>query len=246
MNAADSVRTAPALSVILPAFNEERRLENGLRQVVDCLSGFGRPFEVLVVDDGSRDRTDRIAEQWARSVPSIRLLRLRENRGKGAAVRTGVAASEGDWLLVTDVDLSTPIQELAVLQEASGRADVVVGSRVAVGARLGKRQPGRRERLGRWFNAAARLTAVPGILDTQCGFKLWRREAARAVFPRLRLNRFAFDVECLWLAKRLGYRVREVPVRWSHEGHSTVHVFRDGSRMLWDLLGLLLRRVLGS
>lgn len=235
---------APVVSVVLPAFNEDARLDTGLRQIVEHLRE--RAFEIVVVDDGSRDGTAEIAERWAREDARVRLVRLETNCGKGAALRAGISRTSGDWVLVTDVDLSAPIEELAVLEKAAPGIDVVIGSRAIAGARLLARQPARRERLGRWFNTAARLIALPGILDTQCGFKLWRGPVARAVFRRSVLDRFAFDVETLWRAKTSGYRLREVPIRWSHDGRSTVRVGRDGLQMLLDLLRLLLIRSLGS
>jgi len=236
---------SPELSVVLPAFNEESRVGAALERIMDFLDG-RRSFELWVVNDGSADGTAAVAEPWVRRDPRVHLLRLRTNFGKGAALHAGISRTTGRWVLATDVDLSAPIEELAELEKWAGFSDVVIGSRALKESRLETRQPARRERLGRWFNAAARIVAIPGILDSQCGFKLWRGEAARAVFRRSLLNRFAFDVETLWMARSLGYRIRETPVRWSHDSRSTVRVGRDGARMVADLIRVLLRRSLGS
>lgn len=238
--------STPALSVVLPAYNEERRLEGGLDRILAFLKQRNTPSEIIVVDDGSRDSTRAIIERRAAAEPSIRCLALPVNQGKGAAVAAGMLAARADWILCSDVDLSTPIEELSRLEAYKGKADVVIGSRALVESDLQVRQPLRRENLGRSFNHAVRLAAIYGIHDTQCGFKLWSRQAARDVFSRMRLRRFAFDVESLWLARRRGWRIKEVGVVWRHDPDSTVHVVRDGIRMGADLLRILLWRTLGS
>ncbi len=234
----------PALSVVFPCYNEERRLAHGLDRATDYLRSRGEPYEILVVDDGSRDGTRALAEKRAAADPSIHCYSLGVNRGKGAAVREGMLRARGRWILMSDIDLSAPIEEIGRLEALRGRADVMIASRARPGSRLEVRQPPRREFLGRAFNVAVRLAALPGLFDTQCGFKLWSREAAARVFRRVRLERFAFDVESLWLARRLGFRVAEVAVRWRHDDRSAVRPLRDGARMGMDLLRILLRRTL--
>lgn len=234
-----------SLSVVVPAYNEERRLDAGLSGILGYLDRRGDSSEVIVVDDGSRDATHEIAARRAASDPRVRPLQLAVNQGKGAAVALGMMTARAEWILCTDVDLSTPIQELERLEPHRATNDVIIGSRGQPQSVLEVRQPLRRENLGRAFNHAVRLVAIHGIYDTQCGFKLWSRRAARAVFPRLRIHRFAFDVETLWLARRMGFRIREVGVLWKHDPATTVRLVRDGLRMGGDLLRILGWRTLG-
>lgn len=234
--------TGPRLSVVIPCYNEERRLEAGVRRVAGYLDARGEPYEILAVDDGSRDGTLGLARRLQKEVPALRAIPLGRNRGKGAAVREGMISALGERILMTDADLSTPIEDLERLE--SRTEDVVIASRKLAASEID--QPASRKLAGDAFNAAVRMVALPGIRDTQCGFKLWSAAAARAVFPRMKLERFAFDVESLWLARRLGFRVAEVPCRWTHDDRSTVKLARDGMRMGVDLLRILLRRTLDA
>jgi len=222
----------PWLSVVIPAYDEERRLPATLRAVVAHLSDRGRPFEVVVADDGSRDGTAEVA---GAAGPEVRVLRL-PHRGKGGAVRAGVLAASGELLLVTDADLSTPIAELDLLVAALDRCEVAIGSRNVAGARVTVPQRADRRLMGRAFNLLVRVLLLPGLRDTQCGVKLFRREAALAVFQRCRSDGFAFDVEALALARHLGYRVAEVPVEWRNSPDSRVRPLLDVPRMFWELL----------
>jgi glycosyltransferase involved in cell wall biosynthesis len=226
------VATRPWLSVVIPAYNEERRLPPTLRTVVAHLRGHGLPFEVVVADDGSADGTAALVDGAG---PEVRVLRL-PHRGKGAAVRAGVLASSGDLVLVTDADLSTPIVELDRLVGALERCEVAIGSRNAAGARVAVPQRLDRRLMGRAFNLLVRTLLLPGLRDTQCGVKLFRREVALAVFERCRSDGFAFDVEALALARGLGYRVAEVPVEWRNSPDSRVRPLVDVPRMFWELL----------
>lgn len=214
---------SPALSIVVPAFNEERRLPDSLGLVAAYVAS-GRPpspVEVIVVDDGSSDGTVAAAEEAARRCGlAVRVLRHPANRGKGAAVRTGALAAGGRLVLVTDADLSTPIEELDKLLSA-GTA-VAIGSRGVDASLVKERQPLYRVAMGKLFNLLVRLLAVGGIRDTQCGFKLFSREAAQEVFSRATVDRFAWDVEALLLARRLGYAIAEVPVLWFHKEDSRV------------------------
>jgi dolichyl-phosphate beta-glucosyltransferase len=238
--------TGIPLSVVVPAYNEEARLRSCLDRIVDYLNRRGQPYEILVVDDGSRDQTRAIVEARAASEPRVSLLALPVNQGKGAAVTAGMLKAEGDWILLTDVDLSTPIEDLEILESHRARSEVIIGSRALGGAVIGTREPAGRACLGSLFNRFVRLSVLPVIRDTQCGFKLWSRDAARKVFRRMRIRRFAYDVESLWLASRMGFRIAEIPVHWSHDTRSKVRVGRDGARMMIDLFRLLLRRTLGG
>lgn len=229
----------PSLSVIIPAYNEEARLEGTLQRVQEYLDGKGWEYEILVVDSGSRDGTAAIAERFRRRCPRLDLLRTGGKRGKGAAVRKGMLEGRGDSLLFSDADLSTPIEEVdKLLKEIESGCDVALGSRAAKGADIQVRQPFYRETMGKIFNLFVRALAVRGFGDTQCGFKCFRREAARDIFARGLLDGFAFDVEVVWLALKRGYRVREVPVVWRNELRSRVHPLFDSSRMLADLFRL--------
>lgn len=222
------------LSVVIPAYNEEARLGASLRRIVSYLDDRGGAWEVLVVDDGSRDGTAALAEGFPD--PRVRALRLAENRGKGAALRTGVGASRGRRVLLTDADLSVPIEELTRLEAVVERAPVVLGSRAVPGARLVERQPVYRELMGKVFNLLVRLLAVRGVHDTQCGFKLLDGAVARRLFADLTVNRFAYDVELVWLAHRRGHRVEEVGVTWSDSRESKVNPLSDPLQMLWDIV----------
>jgi dolichyl-phosphate beta-glucosyltransferase len=222
------------ISVVIPAYEEAARLGASLERVLAYLEARGDDFEVLVVDDGSRDATAAAAEAFA--ARGVRVLRLPENRGKGAALRTGVLASRGRRVLLTDADLSTPIADLERLEPHLAAAPVVIGSRAVDGSELELRQPLYRELMGKTFNKLVQLLALRGLSDTQCGFKLLDGELARDLFADLTVDRFAYDVELLWLARRRGHRVAEVGVRWSNSPQSRVSPLRDSLQMLGDLV----------
>lgn len=224
----------PELSVVIPAYNEARRLGPTLDRVTGFLEARGLDHEVLVVDDGSTDSTAEIAR--AHPAPDVRLVRQGENRGKGAAARRGVAESRGKRVLLCDADLSTPIEELAALERRlDDGADVAIGSRGVAESDVRVHQPLYRELMGKTFNRIIRLLGVRGIRDTQCGFKLLEGEVARRLFRELRTDGFAFDVELLWLARRHGLRVDEVGVRWLDAPGSRVHPLFDSAAMLRDV-----------
>jgi dolichyl-phosphate beta-glucosyltransferase len=229
----------PELSVVIPAYNEARRLRPTLERVVEYLEGRGALFEVLVVDDGSTDGTRRVAEKLLD--PRVWLLELATNRGKGAALRYGVVASRGRRVLLCDADLSTPIEELARLEPHLEEAEVVLGSRGVEESKVETRQPLYRELMGRTFNLIIRLLGFGGFRDTQCGFKLLRGDVARELFPQLTVDRFAYDVELVVEAQRRGYRVVEVGVEWHDSPTSRVRPVRDSWRMLTDVVRLRLR-----
>ena len=229
----------PAASLVIPAYNESSRIENCVRETARWAAERpgGRAWEILLVDDGSTDdtveRARRLAEQEGLA---LRIVGYGENRGKGAAIRTGVLASSGDLVLVSDTDLSTPLTEWTKLAEQLPIHPIAIGSRAIEQALVRRRQPFYRQWMGRTFNRIVRLLAVPGIGDTQCGFKLFRGDLARALFREARVDRFAYDVEILYLARRRGIAIAEVPVIWINSPESKVAVVRDSLRMLWDLL----------
>jgi dolichyl-phosphate beta-glucosyltransferase len=223
------------LSVVVPAFEEERRLGPTLDRIGEFLRGRGDPFEVLVVDDGSTDGTVAVATG---RIPEVRVVSLGANRGKGAAVRAGVLEAAGDHILVSDADLSTPIEEIEKLERALGAgADVAIGSRGLPASDLQVRQSVLRESMGKVFNRIVRSLGLLPFSDSQCGFKLFRAEVARDLFSRSKVDGFAFDVEVLLLAEGR-YRVEEVPVTWKNEPHSRVSPVIDGLAMLRDVLWL--------
>lgn len=234
----------PALSVVIPAYNEAQRIGDSLCHILEYLRGIGcGGFEILVVDDGSRDSTRAQVEEVARANSEVRLLAYDHNRGKGYAVRLGMLAATGNRVLLSDADLSTPIEDLPILEDAlDSGADIAVGSRAVRGSVRTVHQPRYRELGGKLLNAAIRLLAVPGIYDTQCGFKLFRGEAARRIFSKCVLNGFSFDVEALYVARLMGYCLAEVPVHWAHREGSKVRPFLDGFRILRDVAGLRLRK----
>jgi cellulose synthase/poly-beta-1,6-N-acetylglucosamine synthase-like glycosyltransferase len=207
-----------SISIVIPAYNEEKRLPVTLERVNSYLARGGWEFsEVLVVDDGSRDATAAIAEDFATRQPSIRVLRNPGNRGKGYSVRHGMLEAKGEWTLFSDADLSAPIEDLEKLWSAVREtgAQVAIGSRALDRSLIGVHQPVLRESAGKLFNLAARVITGLPFWDTQCGFKLFETRAAREIFRRQQLERFGFDVEVLFIARKLGHRVMEVPVRWN-------------------------------
>jgi dolichyl-phosphate beta-glucosyltransferase len=226
----------PDLSVIIPAYNEEKRLPGTLDQVLAYLVQQPYSYEVLVVDDGSRDATREIVARFAAESACVRLVEYGGNRGKGYAVRQGMRAATGERILMSDADLSTPIEELETLAaRLEDGFDIAIGSRALPESNLAVRQPPLRELIGRGFNLVVRILAVPGIHDTQCGFKLFSRAAAHDIFPLLTVDQWAFDVEALLVARKMGYRIAEVPVTWVNEENSKVNVARDFVRTLLDL-----------
>jgi dolichyl-phosphate beta-glucosyltransferase len=227
-----SLSDAVQLSVVIPAFNEAERLPRTLARLAAHLKGGGRSHEILVVDDGSTDETAARAREHA----DVAVVSNEGNRGKGYSVRRGMLLARGERRLMTDADLSTPIEELPrFLARMDEGADVVIASRAVPGARIEVHQPWYRENAGRLFNLGVRLLLLPGIHDTQCGFKLFTAAAARVAFSESRLDGFSFDVEALYVARRRGFRVAELPVTWRNDAASRVGL-RQGVRAFLDLL----------
>ena len=232
------------LSVVIPAYNEAARITLTLIRTLDYLRDHHPDSEVLVVDDGSADDTATLVEGLAAREPRLSLIRLAENRGKGAAVRAGMGAAKGRYWLFMDADLATPIEELdKLLGYAQRGADVVIGSRGLAQSDIRTRQPRPRELMGRTFNLLVRSLLLGGFMDTQCGFKLFSHQAGAEIFARQTTDGFAFDVEILMLARDLGYRIREVPVVWRHAPNSKVSPVTDSTRMFRDLLRLRAKRL---
>ncbi len=217
-----------SLSIIVPAYNERARLPDTLRRIEAYFDTADWDFhEILVVDDGSKDGTAEAAEAFAAQNPNIRVLRNPGNRGKGYSVRHGMLEARGDWRLFSDADLSAPIEELDKLwgELIEQNAQVAIGSRALDRSLIGVHQPGFRESAGKIFNGVMRVVAGLPFADTQCGFKIFSAQAAQDIFPRQTLERFGFDVEILFIARRFGYKTIEVPVRWNHVEGSKVGMF---------------------
>jgi dolichyl-phosphate beta-glucosyltransferase len=225
----------PLLTIIIPAWNEERRLPITLPQVVAFAEAQDYPVEVLVVDNASTDRTSDVVREIAAERPIVSLLR-QPVRGKGAAVRKGMLEGKGEYLFICDADLAMPIEEVGkFIPPVLSDYDVAIASREAPGARR-YGEPWRRHLMGRVFNLVVRLLAVPGIQDTQCGFKCFRRDAARDLFSIQTIDGWAFDVEVLHAAQRRGYRLVEVPINWYYGADSRISPIRDSINMLNEVL----------
>jgi dolichyl-phosphate beta-glucosyltransferase len=229
------------LSIILPAYNEQERLPPYLTSITRYLSQRGDSYEILVVDDGSRDETVQRVRQFAVDAPAVRLIRFPDNRGKGAAVRAGMLAAHGTLRLMADADGATPIQEIERLEHA-----LIEGTDLAIGSRfLGSRDRQYRVQarwhrtvLGNGFNRMAQQLGLEGITDTQCGFKLFRKRVAEDLFSVARIDGYGFDLELLYVARRRDYRIAEVPINWMDQPGSKVRVFLDGLRMFRELLAV--------
>jgi glycosyltransferase involved in cell wall biosynthesis len=236
--------SAPFLSIVVPAYNEAQRIRDALRRI--CHFKESKPYstEVIVVDDGSRDRTVEIVSEF----PGIRLVRNDRNHGKGFTVRHGVLEAQGELVLFTDADLSAPIEEVDKLLSAlqSSGADAAIGSRALQRELIGIHQPWFRDMGGRFFNLLVRLFTGLKLHDTQCGFKLFKRGSTRGAFERMHVEGFGFDPELLFLIERGGGKVVEVPVRWNDNPATKVRFFRDSTRMVLDLMAIRWRSFMGK
>src|SRR5205809_5183971 len=231
----------PPFSIVIPCFNEEGRVGETLRVTIEYLATNAPESELIVVNDGSTDATGTIAREiLAETKIATRLVENFPNRGKGAAVRTGLLAAREPIGLFSDADLSTPIEETPKLIEpiASGEVDIAFGSRALDRSLIGIHQPWRREQGGRVFNLLVRIATSLPFWDTQCGFKAFRMEACRQIIEAAKIIGFSFDVELLLLAQRAGLRLKEIPVRWNHHEGSKVRLIQDSVRMLREVLSL--------
>jgi glycosyltransferase involved in cell wall biosynthesis len=226
----------PQYSIVIPAYNEAARIAGALESVLACIRSRGWFAEVVVVNDGSRDQTADIVREFAARAPEIRLLENPGNRGKGYSVRHGLLESFGEIVMFTDADLSAPIEEAEGLFAAlRDGADIAIGSRWLERTRQSIRQPLYRQFFGRCFNVVTHAVMGLPYADTQCGFKAFTRAAAQTVFQLQTIERWGFDPEILFIARKRGYRVVEVPVSWAHDERTRISYLRDGTRMLQDI-----------
>jgi dolichyl-phosphate beta-glucosyltransferase len=235
------------LSVVVPAYNEAKRIGATLKKIHEYLLTKNYRSEIIVVDDGSTDDTIRLLRKTVQEMPFIRLIENGVNRGKGYSVRAGMLNSQGEIILFSDADLSTPIQELDKLAVWFDRGyDIAIASRALSESEILVRQPWPRELMGKTFNKLVQLLTVSGIMDTQCGFKLFKKEAARVLFEKQTVCGFGFDVEILFMANKNGYRIKEVPVRWVNSPDSRVHIVKDSFSMLCDLVRIRTQYLTGK
>jgi len=230
---------APYLSIVIPAFNEARRLPHSLDKIAAYCGALGFPFEVLVIVEKSSDGTFELASGLASSQANFQVIDNRVRRGKGFAVRSGMLKARGKFVFYMDADLSVPLEEitdfLAFFEKNPG-VDVLAGNRKHPQSDIIKRQNWLRQKMGETFNSILRRIVRIEIRDTQCGFKAFRAQAAREIFSRQQLDGFAFDVEVLLLAEKLGFRIADLPVQWVNSTQSKVRMFRDSLSMLWDVI----------
>ena len=224
-------------SIVIPAYNEGERIRKTIEKILAFTSERHWQAEILIVNDGSTDDTAEIVRSYAVRNPSLRLVENPGNRGKGYSVRNGMLHSNGDVVLFSDADLSSPIEEsLKLFATLEAGADVAIGSRWVRTELQIQRQPLHRQLFGRLFNVALRLVLGLHFKDTQCGFKAFTRKAAHTIFPLQHIERWGFDPEVLFLARRFGFRIQEVAVRWAHREGTRINPLRDGIRMLGELL----------
>jgi dolichyl-phosphate beta-glucosyltransferase len=238
---------SPTYSIVIPAYNESARLRPTLDALLRYAEEQNWSVEILVVDDGSRDGTQDIVREYGKKNPAVMLLENPVNRGKGFSVREGMLQARGSICLFTDADLSSPISEAGKLFEAIGEgADIAIGSRWLRAELQTERQPLYRQLMGRIFNLVLRVVLGLNFVDTQCGFKAFRRDAAQRVFPLQRIERWAFDPEILFLARKAGLVTKEVAVRWAHSEGTRLHPFRDGMLMFGEVMRIRWNSITGA
>jgi dolichyl-phosphate beta-glucosyltransferase len=226
------------LSIVLPAYNEANRIGKTIEHLLEYLHQQKYCYEIIIVDDGSSDNTSDVVHASAAKETILNLIRYTPNRGKGYAVKTGMLAAKGKYILFTDADLSTPIEELdnflRIMEQQNYQ--IIIGSRGLTNSQILKYQPWFREKMGKIFNRFVQWLVFPGILDTQCGFKLFRAEVIAQLCSQQIIDRFSFDVELLFLAQKLGFKIKEEPVRWANSPATKVNPVTDATRMFIDLL----------
>ena len=233
------------VSVVIPAFNEEKRLEPSLQRITEFLEKNFENFEILVVDDGSKDTTPEIVQKFKEK--KVKLIQNPKNMGKGFSVKLGMINAQHDYILFTDADLATPIEETTKFLEAIKQGyDVVIASRNVEGANITVEQPKYRQVLGKAFPLLVKSMVLPDFKDTQCGFKMFTKQAARKIFPRQTIKRWAFDVEIIFIAKKLGYKIKELPVTWTDKEGSRLSPVKDSFRMLNEVAKIKYNEIKGE
>lgn len=230
----------PYLSIVIPLFNERERLPKNLESIINYFSVLNSNFEIILVNDGSKDGTENLVNTLQKTYPFIRSFHLKHNFGKGAAIKKGMIKSKGQIILVTDCDLSTPINEFATLNKYISNYDIIIGSRRLKIKKLGNMPPTYRTFLGDIYYELLRLILLPSIKDTNCGFKIFKRKTIDKVFSKQRINRWGYDAEVLYIAQKNGFKIKEVPVKWSHKDGSKVKVFNAAVKTLLELFQIKL------
>ena len=230
------------ISIVIAAYNEKRRIGISLKRIYNFFESRKDPHEIIVVNDGSTDNTKDILSELSAELPTLRFINSEKNKGKGFAVRTGILASRGRFVLLSDADLSTPIEEIEALLGfiRAKNYDIAIGSRGLQLSKIIRRQPWWRRGMGKIFNKIVKIFILPDFHDTQCGFKLFKGAAARELFEELKTDRFAFDVEILARAKKKDYKIVEVPVRWLDSDQSKVNPILDPLIMIKDIVRIRL------
>lgn len=237
---------SPEITVVIPAYNEETRLNATLPHLWKALSNRFRDFEIIVVDDGSTDATADVVEMFSEKHAETRLIRYDKNYGKGYAVRTGVLAAKGGYILFSDADMSTPIREVRKLIRAlKSGFDIAIGSRAQEKSKILEYQPLYRMFMGKIFNRIVRILTVDGFNDTQCGFKCFKYDVAQEIFKGCRIDGFGFDVEVLFVAKRKGFKIKEIGVIWRNSAMSKVHPIFHSLQMLKEIFAIRMYGFLG-
>lgn len=231
------------LSVVIPAYNEEKRIGDSLTKIHGYLNKHIHDYEIIVIDDGSSDNTVNLLEEYSKTISTLIVLKNKNNQGKGYSVKRGVLESKGDIILFTDADLSTPIEEMdKLINWLNKDYQIAIGSRSLPESQIKIHQTWYREFMGKSFNKIIRMILNLNYYDTQCGFKCFKRTVALEIFKSLKLSRFSFDVEVLFIAKHHGFMVKEVPVCWYNSQDSKVRLVRDSLMMLWDILKIRFER----
>lgn len=233
------------LSVVIPVFNEEKRLPANLDKIINYLRKKNIRSEIILVDDGSSDKTWQVLEFYQEKHRNIKLKRHPKNLGKGAAVKSGMMSASGQVVLMTDCDLSTPIEELDLLMMHIGVSDIVIGSRRLKEKKLGRMPARYRTFLGDIYYEMLRLILLPSVKDTNCGFKLFSRKIIQPVFKKQRINRWGYDAEVLYIANKMGFSIKEVPVKWTHYTGSKVKVVDAVIKTLGELMQIKLNSLRG-
>lgn len=233
------------LSVVIPVFNESNRIDKGLQEIIKFLKSQSYQSEIILVDDGSTDDTYTKAQSFLKRVANFNIIRHQTNQGKGAAIKSGILKASGEYILFTDIDLSTPIAEIEKLLVGLENHDLAIGVRRHPQAKVIQHQSFFRESLGHIFTKLTNVLVAPGIFDATCGFKAFRKSAARKIFNTSKLTGWAFDAEVLFLARKFGYSISQMPIVWANDEGTKVHILKDGTQAFIDLLKIRWWNIIG-